>query len=135
MNELPDNNYEEARRWLRNVEDDLRALRHTVDGEETPGRIGCFLAHLTVEKALKAVLIDAEVPFKKTHDLEALYALCTEAGRLPGVDVAELAALNPWAIDGRYTDDLREATRREATRFAVFAEAVVAAVRAELGGS
>ena len=135
MNELPDNNYEEARRWLRNVEDDLRALRHALNSEETPGRIGCFLAHLTVEKALKAVLIDAEVPFKKTHDLEALHALCTEAGRLPGIDSAELAALNPWAIDGRDTDDLRDATRREAMRFAALAESVVGAVRAELGGS
>jgi HEPN domain-containing protein len=135
MNELPDNNFEEARRWLHNVEDDLRALRHALDSEEIPGRIGCFLAHLTVEKALKAVLIDAEVPFKKTHDLEALYALCTQAGRLAGIDNAELAALNPWAIDGRYTDDLRDATRREAMRFAALAESVVAAVRAELEGS
>jgi HEPN domain-containing protein len=132
MNELPDNNFDEARRWIDNVEDDMRALRLVVGDETAPGRIGCFLAHLAVEKALKAVLIDAEVPFKKTHDLRALYASCVEAGRLPGIDAAELGALNPWAIDGRYTDDLREATRAEARRFAALAESVVAAARAEL---
>lgn len=132
MNELPDNNHDEARRLLANVEDDLRSVRHMVGDAEVVGRIGCFLAHLTVEKALKAALVDASVPFKKTHNLLHLYGLCTEASRLPGLDTAELAALNPWAIDGRYTDDLRDATRAEALRFAALAEAIVAAVRSEL---
>jgi len=103
-----------------------------VDDTEVVGRIGCFLAHLTIEKALKAALVDAGVPFKKTHDLLHLYELCAEAGRLPGIDVAELTDLNPWAIDGRYADDLRDAPRGEALRFAALAEVVVGLLRAEI---
>ncbi len=134
MNELPDNNHDEARRLLANVEDDLRALRHMVSDPEVVGRIGCFLAHLTIEKAFKAALVDAGVPFKKSHDLLELYKLCTKVSRLPGVDVGELSDLNPWAIDGRYADDLRDANRTEALRFTATAESVVAALRDELEG-
>ena len=133
MRELPDNNAEEARRWLRNVEYDLRAMRALPADETTPGRIVCFLAHLAIEKALMATLIDASVPFRKTHDLVLLYAMCVEAGRLSGIDSGLLASLNPWAVDGRYADDLVDADRESATRFASFASDVIAAVRSELG--
>jgi hypothetical protein len=50
MPELPDNNYDEARRWLQNVEDDLRAMRAVVGDPESPRRMVCFLSHLVVEK-------------------------------------------------------------------------------------
>ena len=133
MPELPDDNYREARRWLRNVEDDLHAMRAVARDPESPGRMACFLAHLVTEKALKATLIDAGVPFKKTHDLVALHAMCIQVGRLPGVGVATLEVLDPWAVDGRYADDLVEADRQLADRLAGYAEQVVAEVRRELG--
>jgi len=132
MSELPDNNHDEARRWLANVEDDLAGLRAVQRDADSPRRLVCFMAHLVVEKSLKAVLIDAGVPFKKVHDLEPLYELCKNAGRLTGVDQERLKALTPWAIDGRYADELLEADREKAERFARFAEQVVAAAHAEL---
>jgi HEPN domain-containing protein len=132
MPELPDDNYREARRWLGNVEDDLHAMRAVARDPESPGRMACFLAHLVTEKALKATLIDAGVPFKKTHDLVALHAMCIQVGRLPGVGVATLEVLDPWAVDGRYADDLAEADTELANRMASFAEQVVAEVRREL---
>ena len=131
MNELPDNNHDEARRWLANVEDDLAGLHAVQRDPDSPRRLVCFMAHLVVEKSLKAVLIDAGVPFKM-HDLEPLYELCKDAGRLAGIDEEILKALTPWAIDGRYADELLEAGREQAERFARFAEQVVAAVHAEL---
>ena len=133
MPELPDNSFDEARRWLANVEDDLHAMRAVARDPESPGRMACFLAHLVTEKALKATLIDAGVPFKKTHDLVALHAMCIQVGRLPGVGVATLEVLDPWAVDGRYADDLAEADRELADRLGGFAEQVVAEVRRELG--
>jgi HEPN domain-containing protein len=132
MPELPDDNYREARRWLGNVEDDLHAMRAVARDPESPGRMACFLAHLVTEKALKATLIDAGVPFKKTHDLVALHAMCIQVGRLPGVGVATFEVLDPWAVDGRYADDLAEADTELANRMASFAEQVVAEVRREL---
>lgn len=135
MGELPDTNGGEARRWLANVEDDLRAMRALLRDDVGPGRLVCFLAHLAVEKLLKAVLIDAEVPFTKTHDLEQLHAACAARARLLALDRAELRALNPWAIDGRYADDLRDASTSQAQRSAAFAEDVHGAVVDELRGA
>ena len=76
MSELPDNNRDEAHRWLANVRDDLHALDAVLADDEAPGRIACFLAHLAIEKALKAVLIDAGVAFRKIHDVVELHAMC-----------------------------------------------------------
>jgi hypothetical protein len=69
---------------------------------DAPGRICYSLAHLGVEKAPKATLIDAGVPFKMTHNLLEFQAMCAaEAGRLVDLDTERLARLNPWATDGR----------------------------------
>ena len=132
MNELPDNCHDEARRWLANTEDDLRTMRAVARDPELPGRMACFLAHLVVEKSLKSVLIDAAVPFTKTHDLENLHDACLEVGRLESLDRDLLQSLGPWAIDGRYADDLVEANRDAATRLAAFAEEVFEAARQHL---
>ena len=133
MPELPDNSFDEARRWLANVEDDLHAMRAVARDPESPGRMVCFLSHLVVEKALKATLIDAGVPFQKTHNLLVLHDSCVGLGRLVGLDRQLLAWCNPWAVDGRYADDLAEADRELADRLAGFAEQVVVEVRRELG--
>jgi HEPN domain-containing protein len=131
MSELPDNNYDEARRWLGEVEGDLRGLDAVLREPEAPRRIVCFLAHLAVEKALKATLIDADVPFKKTHDLVELHTMCSEAERLEDLDRGKLTRLNPWTIDGRYADDVQDATSELAVEFSEFARAAVDAVRDE----
>ena len=133
MPELPDDNYREARRWLRNVEDDLHAMRAVARDPESPGRMACFLAHLVTEKALKATLIDAGVPFQKTHNLLVLHDSCVGLGRLVGLDRQLLAWCNPWAVDGRYADDLAEANAELGNRLAGLAEQVVVEVRRELG--
>lgn len=132
MNELPDSNADEARRLVANVFEDLAGLRAVVRDADTPGRLGCFLAHLVVEKALKSSLVACEVPFPKTHNLLQLQGLRASTGRLGGIDMDILRALNPWAVDGRYADDQREATRAEAARFEAFATAVVETVRSEI---
>lgn len=132
MSELPDNNRDEARRWLANVEDDMATLRAAHRDPDSPARMTCFLAYLIVEKSLKATLIDAGVPFKKVHNLLDLHDTCAQAGRLRGLDRRMLTSCNPWAIDGRYADDLVEAERGLADRLADFAEATVEEVRIEL---
>jgi len=133
MPELPDNSFDEARRWLANVEDDLHAMRAVARDPESPGRMVCFLSHLVVEKALKATLIDAGVPFQKTHNLLVLHDSCVGLGRLVGLDRQLLAWCNPWAVDGRYADDLAEADAELANRLAGLAERVVVEVQRELG--
>lgn len=129
--ELPDRNEDEARRWLANAEDDLRAMRSVVRDPDSPDRIACFLAHLVVEKAPKATLIDANLPFKKTHDVVLLYEMCRQCERLPELNASTLATLTPWSIAGRYADDLTEVDHELALTLTSFAEQVVTAVRSE----
>jgi HEPN domain-containing protein len=61
-----------------------------------------FHAQQTVEKALKAVLARAQVPFRRTHDIAELLDLVSDAG-LPGPPHADrLDELNPYAVEARY---------------------------------
>jgi HEPN domain-containing protein len=95
MDDLPDSNRDEAARWLANVEDDLRALDAVLRDDTAPSRIACFLAHLAVEKALKATLIDAGIAFAKTHDVTALHRACIGAGRLLDIDPCGAGGAEP----------------------------------------
>jgi len=133
MPELSDNSFDEARRWLANVEDDVHAMRAVARDPESPGRMVCCLSHLAVEKALTATLIDVGVPFQKTHNPLVLHNSCVGLGRLFGLDRQLLAWCNPWAVDGRYADDLAEADAELANRLAGLADQVVVEVRRELG--
>jgi len=101
MSEPPEA-FGEAFRWLGEATEELDTARHIQSNPELPARMPCFLAHLAAEKALKALLISAYTPFPKTHDLVRLYSLVPEDQR-PSLEVTDLAELNPWAIDGRYT--------------------------------
>jgi HEPN domain-containing protein len=122
----------EAGRWLQHADEDLRAMRAVLADPDSPKRIACFLSHLAVEKALKATLVSAEIAFRKTHDLVALYELGRAAGRSPELDQTALAELTQWSVEGRYADDVGDAGAELAERLASFAQAAVSAIREEL---
>lgn len=63
MSKLPEAS-REAFRWLGQAMEDLDTARH-VHKDPKPPRISCFLAHLTVEKALKALLINVDTPSRR----------------------------------------------------------------------
>lgn len=70
---------------------------------------------------MKAWLIGLGIPFRNVHDLAELLArLPAEANR--EIEIDDLQMLNPWAILGRYPDDVTDATAQEA-------QACVAAAR------
>ncbi|MGH2769286.1 MAG: HEPN domain-containing protein [Actinomycetota bacterium] len=88
----------------------------------------CFLAHLAAEKALKAMLIALAVPFKKTHDLIELARMLVAAGRPVEFEEARLKRLNPWVIEGRYADNLAEASRALAVELIEIADDIVSGI-------
>jgi len=106
MNDPPDSHQEEARRWLADAFRTLASARHQLTGEDLPEGIACFLAHLAAEKALKAVLIALHHRFQKVHDLVELQRPIVAAGLSMQVTAQDLKRLNPWAIDGRYLEDV-----------------------------
>jgi len=63
----------------------------------------------SVEKLLKALLTNANINIKKTHDIEELIEICTENNidLIPDIDL--FIKLNEYAVEGRYgiiCDDL-----------------------------
>src|SRR5438046_8638047 len=62
----------------------------------------CFHAQQCVEKYSKARLIEAGIPFPKTHELAVLLTLATTTEPFWTVLAAELRALSTWAVLPRY---------------------------------
>lgn len=106
---------EHSRRWLRWADEDLVAAGHSAVDAEVAPRVACGLAQQAAEKAIKALLVAADVDPPKSHNLMRLARMLTEerASLLLEVDLEELTR---WAIEGRYPEDLDEATTADATR-------------------
>jgi HEPN domain-containing protein len=121
--QLPD-----ASRWILFAEADLRAAQLLSLDSDVPGRIACFHAQQAAEKALKAVLVANNVPFRKTHDLVVLVGLLPSDLR-EVLEVLDTDVLQPWAVDGRYPGDLPDASADEAAEAVAIANAIVTIAR------
>jgi HEPN domain-containing protein len=61
-----------------------------------------FHAQQCVEKYLKALLLDREQPFPRTHDVVALRDLCHQNGIIISVELESLERLAAYAVQVRY---------------------------------
>ncbi len=71
---------EEARHLLHIAERDYQTFDILRAHPDSPLASTCFHAQQCVEKAMKAVLAARQVFFRRTHDLEEIANLLTEAG-------------------------------------------------------
>lgn len=76
---------------------------------------------------MKAALVRAAVPFRKTHDVVVLAGLAP-AGLAADLEGLDVAVLQPWAVDGRYPGDLPDATELQVSRVVATATAVLLCV-------
>jgi HEPN domain-containing protein len=113
-----------ALRWLRWAEEDLEVARHIAADTSLVPRGACAWAHQAAEKAIKALLVDRDVDPPKHHDLDRLSDRLPDAERI-GLMAVDLPELTRWAIEGRYPDDLDEATTVDARRSVALSERVV----------
>jgi len=129
----------EANRWMAFAHEDLGAARALLERKDLPPRLACFHAQQAAEKALKALLVVANISFPKTHDLIALKKLMPEDRDLgAGDDV--LGRLSSWAIDVRYPGDAPEANQSDAQQaineaMAVLEAAVLVSKARKIGGA
>lgn len=124
---------DEARPWLDQSVEDLRAARHLATDPEVPARLAAFLAHLSAEKALKGALIARGIATRKVHDLVALQAALLPADAAV-VSAADVDLLNPWNIEGRYPADLGDADEVLAMATIDAADRIVTALRYSILG-
>ena len=91
-----------GRSWLNHATEDLRIARVCMD--VTPPSLGtaAYLCQQAAEKAVKGLLVMADVPFTKTHDLQRLGTLA--AARYPECAATLLAVhgLTAWNFVFRY---------------------------------
>ncbi len=93
---------EEARRLMTAARSDLRAARLLAADTQQTGDVIGFHAQQAVEKAIKAVIVGAEVPIPYTHDLGFLLDVLAEHTIPAPASVADADWLTPWAVAARY---------------------------------
>ena len=115
--------------WLRWVDEDLVQARELAANPRVVSRGACGAAHQCAEKSLKGAVVATGVDPPKTHNLLRLFHLVPASLRQQIADV-DLEGLYRWAIEGRYPDELDEATAADAEEAITAATAVLEAAQA-----
>lgn len=89
--------------WVTKADGDFATAGRELRARKAPNYDAvCFHTQQCVEKYLKAVLQEEDVPFGRTHNLSALLDKVTEAYPYVEVIRPSLHLLNAFAIDFRY---------------------------------
>ncbi|WP_429885987.1 HEPN domain-containing protein [Geoalkalibacter halelectricus] len=121
---MPLENQETALEWLKRAKSNL-ALARQPRTKEIYLEDLCFEAQQAAEKALKAVLIAKEIPFRYVHDLAELLTLIASAGILIPDAVTKSAGLTEYAVAARYPGPYEPVTAEEFDQALSCAAAVV----------
>ena len=95
---------EQALLLLRKAAQDEALLDEVLASKQVSDEIIGFHCQQAAEKILKALLSDAGVRFRKTHEIGALMALLEHAGRTLPDQFENLDALTPFGAIYRYED-------------------------------
>ena len=98
MKEQPDQQIL-AQQWANLAKDDLESAGEL--NERGHWRQVCFLSQQAVEKYTKAPLISRQIPFERTHNIENLASLLSDARAL-GLLKPGVLDLSEYAVNTRY---------------------------------
>jgi len=99
--------------WLRWARADMTVAALT-DDERIAPEIVAFHAQQAAEKVLKALLVQRQFDFPRTHSIGALLALCAEAGFAGTEDLIDASSLTRYAVTTRYPGEDEPVSRQEA---------------------
>ena len=94
-----------ARGWIQLADYDLHAAEILIDLEFLLPNIAAFHCQQTIEKYLKAFLVENDIPVIKTHDLIKLNGMINEIKDLK-IDEKKLMIINEVYIESRYPGEL-----------------------------
>ncbi len=109
--------------WLRWARADMTVATLT-DDERIAPEIVAFHAQQAAEKVLKALLVQRQIDFPRTHSIGALLALCEEAGFVGARELADAGSLTRYAVASRYPGEEEPVSRQEAKEAATLAAQV-----------
>ncbi len=116
--------------WVQKAEGDYTVAQQSAQGQNPVNDVICFLAQQCVEKYLKAWLQEANIPFPRTHDLEALLNLIVPTLPAWAAWGEDFSKLSEHAVDPRYPGKF--ATADETTHAMRICGKVRRAVREQL---
>lgn len=118
--------------WVVKAEDDFKVAAQILRRrKEIVPDAACFFCQQCVEKYLKARLVEANIPFPRTHDLLQLLNLCTHVEPLWSAYAKVVDAMTDFAVDFRYPG--QSATLRQAKLALKHCRSLRAEVRRSLG--
>jgi HEPN domain-containing protein len=89
--------------WVEKAENDWFSLNREIRVRKNPNYDAvCFFAQQCVEKYIKARLVEADMYFKKTHDLGYLLELTARIEPLWAAYDKELRLLSDYGVEFRY---------------------------------
>lgn len=92
-----------TREWVRKAENDFKVATQILRRrKDVVPDAACFLCQQCVEKYLKARLVEADIPFKRTHDLLLLLELCVPVEPLWSAYSQVVDDMTDFAVDFRY---------------------------------
>ncbi len=122
----------DTRAWLTKAASDLAAGTYELTPEPPFAADAVFHAQQAAEKALKALLVWHDVPFRKTHDLLEVGGQCAALDASLEPLVRRAAVLTQYAWKYRYPGEPVEPTREEAEAALYLAREVYEAILARL---
>jgi HEPN domain-containing protein len=124
---------DDTREWVEKAEGDFEgAVQLSKKRSSRTAHLICFACEQSAEKYLKAFLVENNVRFSKTHDMELLLLpLCTNLDKEFKVLKPFLKELDPYAVEFRYPGEKIELSDVRAALAAV--KKVRRFVRGKLG--
>ncbi len=103
-----------VKQWLNKADEDFAVAEYLLF-QQTPylGSIG-FHCQQAAEKFLKAFLVNHQVDFPKTHDIEELLNITSTVDEALAESLRDAITLNPYGVDIRYPGDFPAISLKEA---------------------
>lgn len=127
---MPRNPNDIAKEWMQVAESDLIAARALLGNPVLP-RQTSYCAQQCAEKAIKAILSQANIAFPKTHDLVELVTLLPPQSAIHTLKI-DWATLTEWAVRGRYPGTGPAAMNIEASDAIVMAAKIFAVAQSQI---
>lgn len=99
--------------WLRRARSNLARAKADRELAEVLYEDLCFDAQQAAEKAIKAILVERQIPFPKTHDIIDLLTLLQEGGVAAPEEIRQTGILTEYAVDTRYPGLSEDVTEDE----------------------
>ena len=122
--------------WITFADKDLQAAEVIIKEDFPLTNIVVFLCQKTIEKYLKAFLVENDIPIIKTHDLVKLNGIVLKIKDL-GIDRDKLDIINVIYVESRYPSELGlmpdgMPANKQAKEFIEFAKEIKTIINNEL---